>query len=225
MGRLLLNTSALAIFAVGAVSAVTVISNAPAFNADLRRGNVFDQSILQLSSDMYDESRYLMQQAVSFLRADALPYEDATEDQIAAPVEVVVDRGVDAEALMRESLALSPGSAPGWAVMARASLYAGDVEEALSALRASWELAPYNVSLAQERLDLAFSLFASELPELAQDLEPEEASLLQDSDRDAILRDFETLQRYHRAPVYEFYTEELELSGLDVTLPEPPATE
>lgn len=225
MGRLLLNTSTLAIFAIGAISAITVISHAPAFNAELRRGNVFDQNILQLSSDMYDESRYLMQQAVSFIRADALPYEDATEDQITAPLEVVTERGAEAAALMRESLALNPGNAQGWAVMGWASLYAGDIEAAREALRASWTLAPYNGSLAQERIDLAISLFADEDAGAAEEGLSEAAAAFQDSDRTAVLRDFATLQR-HRLPVfYKFYAEELALSGLDVTLPEPAAEE
>ena len=191
---------------------MALFASAPAFNADLRRANVFDQPVLAVGRDMYDRSSYLMQQAVSFIRADLLPYQD-DPDRLTAPVEVVAERGARAAELMRESLALNPGNAQGWAVMAWAQLYAGDTEAARTALRASWRLAPHNRSLSAERIDLALVL----LDPLTEDL----PDLPSDADRAAILRDLETLRRTARADDFAYYRDQVEMSDLGLSLPDP----
>lgn len=212
MGRLLLSASALGILGIGAGAALGLIASAPAFNADLRRANVFDQDILQLGSDMYDLPDYLMQQAVSFQRADLIAFSGPDDSQAAASVEVVADRGKAGAALMAESLALDPGNAPGWAVMAWAQLYAGDLDAAQTALRHSWTLAPYNRALAQERIDLALVLFD---PFLSDMPEP-----LADADRAGMLRDFEVLRRHGQPGVFQLYVDGLAEVGLDLALPD-----
>ncbi|MFD1510408.1 hypothetical protein [Lacimonas salitolerans] len=211
MERFLITTSTVAILLVGGGSVLTLAANAPAFNAELRRGNVFDQPILAVGADMYDRASYLMQQAASYIRADLLPYAD-DPDRLTAPVEVVAERGSQAVALMDESLSLNPGNAHAWAVMASARIYSGDIEGARDALRTSWELAPHNFSLAPERLDLALVLFDP----LTDDVD----DILTDADRAAMRRDLDTVIRHHRAEDVGFYREELELSGLDLELPQ-----
>ncbi|WP_430450422.1 hypothetical protein [Rhodophyticola sp.] len=210
MKRFLITTSAVAILLTGVGSVVVLVANAPAFNAELRRENVFDQTILAVGADMYDRASYLMQQAVSYTRADLLPYGE-DPDRLTAPADVVAERGAQAVALMRESLELNPGNAHGWAVMAMARIHAGDITGARDALRASWQLAPNNFSLAPERLDLVLVLF--------DPLTDDVADILTDKDRAAIGRDLETVARHHRDGDLDYYTEQFKMSGLDV--PEP----
>jgi len=213
MGRFLITTSTVAILLVGGGSVLTLAANAPAFNAELRRGNVFDQPILAVGADMYDRASYLMQQAASYIRADLLPYAD-DPDRLTAPVEVVAERGTQAVALMDESLSLNPGNAHAWAVMAWAQLYSGDTEAALESLQASWMLAPYNYGLAPERLDLVLVLFDPTLFEPADAETPD--MTLPANMRDAVLRDLETMRLHHRAEEYAFFVEEFEIAGFDL---------
>ncbi len=236
MGRFLVRVSTIAVLATGAVSAFALVSSAPAFNGDLRRDNVFEQDILQRGSDMYDRSRYLMQQAVSYIRADLIPFGGSGDGQIVASVDVVMERGADAVALMEESLALNPGNAHGWAVMAWAQLYAGNDAEAAQALQTSWALAPYNFALAPERIDLALALFSF----VFEDLDIEDPDLvdtevvtdeapaldapsvdLPDEVRMAILRDLETVKLKHRRESYDFFVAELRAADLGLDLPPP----
>lgn len=215
MGRLMISLSKLALLAVGLGATSALVTTAPAFNAEARVGNVFDQSILPLSSDMYDLPDYQMQQAVSFIRADLIGV-GLEDGQAAAPVELAMDRARQAVALMEDSLARDPGSAPGWATMAWAQLYSGRTDAALTALRHAWALAPYSYALAQERIDLALVLFDP----LAA-LDPAQAPELTEEDRTAILRDFETLRRHHRRATFEFMRDELAASGLELDIPDP----
>jgi tetratricopeptide (TPR) repeat protein len=209
--RILLNASSLAILSIGTGSLVALISQAPAFNTELRRDNVYGQQLLQINRDMYDRSRYLMQQATSFIRADALPFGDAETGLVAAPLDVAEERGVQAVALLEESLTINPGNAHGWATMAWAQLYAGFVDESLDALRASWRLAPYNYSLTLERIDLALILFD---PDLADD-----PTDLNSNDRAALTRDFQVLQSRFRREDFTRYTEDLNDIGITLSLP------
>ena len=210
MGRLMVTASGLALLGLCAGATVAMISAAPAFNAQERRDNVFDQTVVMLGSQMYDPARYLMQQAVSYIRADLLSSE-------AAPIEVVMERGETAIALMEESLAQGPGNAQGWVVMAWAQLYAGSAEEATDALRHSWALAPHNYGLARERMDLALVLFAP-LPEIEPTL-PGDIPALTPEDRAAILRDMETIRLKYRAEDYDLLAEDLEAAGFELELP------
>ena len=210
MGRLMVTASRLALLGLCAGATVAMISAAPAFNAQERRDNVFDQTVVMLGSQMYDPARYLMQQAVSYIRADLLSGE-------AAPIEVVMERGETAIALMEQSLAQSPGNAQGWAIMAWAQLYAGSSDAAIAALRHSWALAPHNYGLARERMDLALVLFTP-LPDLEPAL-PGDVPALTPEDRAAILRDMETIRLKYRAEDYALLAEELEAAGFALDLP------
>ncbi len=208
MKRFLLTTSALTIFAAGIGSAFALISSAPAFNSELRRDNVFGQPILARNQDMYDRSLYLMQQAVSFVRADLVQY-DGDSDARVAPIDVAINRGETAVALMQESLAINPGNAQGWIVMAWAQLYSGNLAEAENALVTSWTLAPYNRSLAAERLDMSVALFD---PFNGLEIEATDVTLSEDV-RAAILRDLE-LVRLHIPSAFAEIVEQLELIGV-----------
>lgn len=210
MKRFLITTSTVAVLLSGVGSAAVLVASAPAFNAELRRENVFDQTILAVGADMYDRASYLMQQAVSYTRADLLPYAEDPE-RLTAPTDVMAERGAKAVALMRESLALNPGNAHGWAIMATARIHAEDIAGARDALRASWRLAPYNFSLAPERLDLALVLF--------DPLTDDVANILTSDDRAAIGRDLATVARHHRRDDLEYYVDQFGMSGLDVPLP------
>lgn len=193
-------------------SVVTLVIQSPAFNAELRRENVLGQTVLQSSRDMYDRGRYLMQQATSFTRADALILGETDTEITAAPIEVAQERGIKAVALLEESLSLNPGNAQGWATMAWAQLYAGNSEEALRALRLSWKFAPNNLSLTQERIDLALILF--------DPLLSAEAPVYSDTDKAALSRDFTMLRVQFPQDEIARLEQDLLSVGLAIDVPE-----
>ena len=211
MKRFLLSTSSLGILVVSAGALATLIAQAPAFNTELRRDNVFGQTILQSNRDMYDRGRYLMQQATSFVRADAVVFDEA--DAGAASVEVTQERGLEAVALLEESAALSPGNAEIWATMAWAQLYAGDFDASLRALRLSWELAPYNLALTRERIDLAVILFDSVLLEDA-------VPVMTEMDQAALTRDVTLLRDRFGQEEFARFANDLDMAGITLDLPE-----
>ena len=221
MGRIWVRVSALAILATGTIAISNIVLSAPAFNADHRRANVFDQDIPQIGSDMYDRSRYLMQQAVSYIRADLIPYSGGDNTEIIVSVETVMDRGAQAVALMEESLSLNPGNAHGWVVMAWAQLYSGNDTGALDALQASWALAPHNYSLAPERLDLTLALFPPNMTDLPEiNIDEITNVTINDDTRQGVQQDFQLTIEKYGVGLFGYFTQELQAAGFEVELPQ-----
>ena len=213
MKRAFLFSSSLLTFALGLGSAASLISSSPAFNEEHRRENVFGQEILAVNEDMYDRSRYLMQQGASYIRADLLDYDGQVD--VVAPVEVAIERGNVAVDLMRESLLLNPGNARGWLVRAWAHMYSGDRSSAEQALKASWQLAPFNRSLAIERLDMSIALYDPLVDVLDETVPIGTETDLDKEVKDAILRDLETLRRL--SPIlHEEFVEDFDMTGIDL---------
>ncbi|MCB1335638.1 MAG: tetratricopeptide repeat protein [Roseivivax sp.] len=148
--------------AAGVYAAAGVISNAPAFNTDLRRDTVYGDWRTGYSADMYDEGAYLFQLGYGRVMADVLFSEDTEAIGEMADLDTAIRRAQEAVALLEESLSLDPGNAHAWANLAWAASMSGDAALAEKALRASWELAPNHLSLAARRMTLVAALTGPE---------------------------------------------------------------
>lgn len=193
----------LAFTALGAV-----VATAPAFNGELRQAGAFDAKILPFGPAMYHHSTYLYQQAATFIRADLIPFGDGETAPLVAPLELAEKRAAEAAALAGESLARDPGNAGAWTVLAWASLLQGDPASARDALNRSWELAPYSLTLSEERMALVLALFDASLY-------AENAPSMTDAEQAAFFKDFETI-RVQRRSFLRGYIEEASATGLPV---------
>jgi len=202
MRRVLTNLSLVALLAVGGTSVAQVIRSAPAFNAELRQANAFGDVTVLLGSEMYDRPAYLYQQAASFIFADLVPTFDAGNVPRLATPEEAIARAAQGVALIEESLAIDPGNAGGWNVLAWSQLMRGDFIAARAALQTSWALAPYSLAFAPERIEMALTLFD---PDLAfgdtQNLQ------MTQEEKDALVRDSQTLW-LQRRNLHRIYREQ-----------------
>jgi hypothetical protein len=149
---------ALALLALGGLSFRQIANNAPAFSVDLRIESVFGDWRLPQSEALYDWSEYRFQLGYGYLQGDtaALLSGDDALPELAA-LEANAER---AEELFRTSLTGAPGRASAWTSLGWAHLLQGRPDAAEAALRISWELAPFNVAEAPERLAIAEALDA-----------------------------------------------------------------
>lgn len=135
-----------ALFAFGAVSLYSVVQSAPALVQDLRldapQSDWRPRSNAALF-ELYDNSRYLRERADAFLRAMG---EEDTQVQNALTSLDLALQGVEA----------APADAYAWTLLAAASVANGLDDTARVALAHSRILAPYNMSLAFERIALAW---------------------------------------------------------------------
>lgn len=208
MRHLLTNLGLVTTMTLGVAAFGSVVVTAPAFNAELRRTGAFGSSILPLGAPMYDPASYLYQQAATFVRADLLPFGDGESAPLIAPLELSEQRAAEAVALARESLALDPGNAGAWAVLAWAHMMVAETDEARVAINRSWELAPHSLSLSSERLALVLALFD---PILYAENPPSPT----EAEQAAYFRDLETLWVQRRGQ-FRNYAEEARLAGLPV---------
>lgn len=195
-------TLGLAFVLIMAVSTISeTLSKSPAFNSTLRVENVYGSEQVPIVQSMYDYSDYLLQVGSSFTRADLLPTETTEGFDEFASIEVAIERSFQAVQVLEQSALIDPANALVWESLAWAYSMAGEAEAAQVALQHSWELAPYNVQLANLRLTLSAGLFIDEeIPELA--LNPS------DEDRAAIARDLITIRELSPTD-HEFHLENL----------------
>lgn len=144
--------------ALGVASALMIAANAPAFSTALRSEGVLGDWRVPESDALYDRSAYDFQLGFGYLRSDAA-FLLLGEEELPDP-EVLEAHAERAEALFLRSIAGAPGHADAWTSLAWAHALQGDVAAAERALRVSWELAPYNMSEASERLSLVDTLDA-----------------------------------------------------------------
>jgi hypothetical protein len=137
-------------------SAAQVVMNAPAFSPSLRADSVLGDWRVAGADALYNKSDYYFQLGFGYLQADTaslilgeddLPTLEAFDAQMARSQE-----------LLRQSLASSPGRVDTWTSLAWAALLRDDAEAAESALRQSWQLAPFNEAEASERVALVSAL-------------------------------------------------------------------
>lgn len=212
MKHQLTNIGLVAVFALGASALGQVVINAPAFNAELRRDNAFGDTLVLFGRDMYDHPAYLYQQAASYVHADLVTLDAGETGSSVASLEVGIARAGTAIALLQESLSMDPGNAGAWTVLAWGHLMSGKTGPAMDALSRSWQLAPYNIALAEERLALGLTL-------LNPTIAPSDAkSSLSDDAAIGLVRDLETLWVQRRGR-YGRYAEEAQSLGLPIYTP------
>lgn len=154
----------------------------PAFNPALMSETVVGQGHTGMARAMYDKGYYDFQRGYAFLMAETL-ISGALEgpEEVASP-EVLRTRAERGQEALRSAVSLDPGNALAWAYLAWSHARLGDGAGARAALAVSWEIAPYNRTLADTRTNLA-GLLSRRAP-------PDDAA------RAAIARDLDVLGRY-----------------------------
>jgi hypothetical protein len=177
-----------ALLGIGVASFAQVALNAPAFSPSLRAESVLGDWREAGTDALYAKSEYYFQLGYGYLHSDTATLLLGDEELSDADVFAAqMERSV---ALIRESLAYSPGQASAWTSLSWASMLSGDPARAAEALRASWELAPHNLGEAGERLALVALLQGS--PDFGWQLEA--------ADEESHARDLEVLAAHD--PVY-----------------------
>lgn len=166
------------------LSAMNTMRSAPAFTADLRRESVFEDWRVEERDSLYDPADYYFHLGFGYLRGDAaalmlgetdLPTLEDFEDR--------VHRSID---LFEASIAASPGHVTAWTNLAWSHFLIDDVPSALAALDTSWDLAPFDVSEARERIGVVGAIQAIS----GRDLRTEEAHA------QSVHNDLDLLSRY-----------------------------
>jgi len=141
-----------ALLGLAVSSFAQVALNAPAFSPDLREDSVLGDWRLAQGETHFNKSDYYFQLGYGYLQADtasllmgneALPELDLFDAQMQRSQE-----------LFNESLSHAPGRAAAWTSLAWASILRDDIPKAEDALRVSWQIAPFNVAEAAERVAL-----------------------------------------------------------------------
>ena len=147
-----------ALFVFGVMAARDVASNAPALSEELTHPAITGDVRLGITSDMYDESKYLFQLGYGYLNADTLVFAGIEAADEAASLETAMMRFETARTHLERSVTLDPANGVAWLFYAQALSAVGTAEEAGQALQRSWELAPNNARFAFTRLTLINTL-------------------------------------------------------------------
>ncbi|MFK7880684.1 hypothetical protein [Roseobacter sp.] len=185
-----------ALLILSGASIFLTLSNVPAFDADLRKPTIFGDWRVATNSAMYDKATYAFQRGYGFLAADALVSSETEAGDEIATIEMAEKRARAAVDALEESIDSDPGNAHAWASLAWGHARLGADEIALTSLRNSWELAPYNRVLAATRVNLVSIVTTPELANIR----------LSEQDIQAVKRDFSTLRRFDHE-TFEFYTD------------------
>jgi len=173
----------LGLFAVGGIAVGKVLDNAPAFTQELRTQSVFGDWRVVAPSSLYHKSDYYFDLAYGYLRGDIADF--LVEDTSFSSDDIYQARLERAAELLELSLLSAPSRAKTWSALAATNALLGQPENAISALRASWRLAPNNLSEAPERL-FVVSLLNDQLGPAWQ----------QSEERLAIITDIRIVRRY-----------------------------
>ena len=150
---------------VGAFFVTTAFLRAtPAFNEELRDQNAYDSERLPLSAPMYDPGEYLFRNAYTYVYGTVVvPVRGREVESVSA--QAIITNAAIAEVKLNESLWAKPGNAHTWELLARArAIQFAPIEEVLQPLARSWALAPNNLQLAAQRIDLV-GLVAEDIEE------------------------------------------------------------
>ena len=154
----------------------------PAFNPALVSETVVGQGHTGMVRAMYDKGYYDYQRGYAFLMAETLISGETEGRNEVAPRHVLWSRAAKGRAALSSAVAQDPGNAHAWAQLAWSHARLGDRNGAWRALVVSWDVAPFNRTLADTRLNLAGLLTRREAPSGAA--------------ASAIARDMEVLGRY-----------------------------
>jgi tetratricopeptide (TPR) repeat protein len=131
------------------------LRGAPAFDETARRAGVFGDWRVPDAWALYSAPDYLFQLAFGYGQADAVASAVTEGPDEIADTRTALERAGTAKALLEESLALAPASARTWVALAWSEALLGDLAAARAALETSWDLAPWNLGLASQRVALA----------------------------------------------------------------------
>ena len=162
------------------------LGSTPAFNPRLVADTIVGEGRIGLSRMMYDKGQYDFQRGYGFLNADrVISALTGAPEQPASPGAVRF-RAYEARDALTSAVERDPGNAHAWADLAWAHAQLGEMSNAAVALRISWQIAPYNATLARTRLGLVGLMTDPDL----------ELRLWVEEDLDAILRDIDTLNAF-----------------------------
>ncbi len=133
----------------------SALSTSPAFSPAARAVGLLGDWRVAAGPAMYDPAEYAFQRGYGYLVADALFSADTETVGEIAPSELADQRAQQAIEAFETSVSLAPGHAYAWAELAWAYARMARDDDALSALRTSWSLAPHNRQLADTRINLA----------------------------------------------------------------------
>jgi len=164
----------------------TTLTKTPAFNPQLVSDTIIGEGRLFNSHFMYDRGAYEYQRGFGYLAAtEKTPgFRRATEES--ASPEALKYRAYKAMDALETAVGLDPGNARAWVALAWARASVDDLPGSVDALRASWEIAPNNRTLAIRRLNLIGILAASDTNPLQ----------LTEQDRMAVSRDTDVLEQF-----------------------------
>lgn len=173
------------------------LAKTPAFNPNALGDTVVGNGRVPLSESMYDPGEYAFQRGFGYLMADALiSSETESRDELAAD-ELAIQRAQMAQTAIEKAIRLDPGNGNAWAALSWAFMLQGEGEKAAEALRVSWEIAPYNRTMAETRISLVGVLSDPDISD----------SQFLDSHKMPILRDASVLELHDEA-IYNFQKEQ-----------------
>lgn len=179
MRDVIINLMLCVLLGIALLSSARFVRNAPAYNEDLRVQTIDGTERLLLSSSMYDRGAYFFEVAHTYVYGSVKV--TSGDPEPLPKIDEIIENSETAEELLLKSLHASPSNGHAWQLLARArSLRAAPLDEVLTPLRISWRLAPNNLQLARQRLELvgtlvdyrgAGGLLSENLTEIATDAE------------------------------------------------------
>lgn len=166
----------------------------PAFNPAMLEETVVGNGMLVVREAMYDPATYDFQRGFGFLMGDLAISAETENREETASFETSFDRAVRAQGALEDALHRDPANAHAWAALGWSHIRQGDTDLAIVALQNSWNLAPHNRALADNRINLVSVLAEFDADERAV-IEPY---------KNAILRDARVMSE-HDASTFEFY--------------------
>ena len=151
----------LALFLFGTLAAAGLISQAPAFNAEIRTRGVLGEAQNDYAPAMYDRAQHLSEMGYGYMHGDILIGLSGAESLgLEEGIESSMARFATAQDLFEESLRLDPANSFTWLFYANVLLGTNEIEKARDAFKHSWENGPTSVQAARRRVPFATQLDA-----------------------------------------------------------------
>jgi tetratricopeptide (TPR) repeat protein len=151
----------LALFLFGTLATAGLISQAPAFNAEIRTRGVLGEAQNDYAPAMYDRAQHLSEMGYGYMHGDILIGLSGAEALgLEEGIEASMARFSTASDLFEESLRLDPANGFTWLFYASVLVGTNEIETARRAFKHSWETAPTSVQAARRRIPFATQLDA-----------------------------------------------------------------
>jgi tetratricopeptide (TPR) repeat protein len=169
---------------IGAIANfVIVFASSPAFNSTQRLESVVGGWRVPNTAAHYDKAEYLLELGFTYLNEIGVTVDPETGEVTIIDIEELDARTDKARELLEQSLRLDPANASAWAYLAQAQGRAEEIEAMRESLAQSWALAPNNVQLAPQRLELVIQIY------LTHQFDPDQAAPLSDAEIASARRD------------------------------------